>query len=66
MASSGPLTLDCDEETMRFYDSGPRATCVSRVWLLTLKVWIIAQNLCSEGMTKNRVQENIRKVISVK
>ena len=41
-ASSGPLTLDCDEETMRFYDSGPKATCLSRIWLLTLKVWIIA------------------------
>jgi triacylglycerol esterase/lipase EstA (alpha/beta hydrolase family) len=61
----GSYYLDADEETLHFHESGPKATRISRGWVLLMKLWIVAQNLLSPSLTMSEPQENVRKKIKV-
>ena len=61
----GSYYLDANEETRHFHETGPNSTFLANAWVKIKKLWIITQNLLSPSLTKNQIQENIRKVIKV-
>lgn len=61
----GHYFLDADEDTQHFHEWGPKATFIASGWTKIMKLWIVSQNLLSSNLTKDKAQENIRKVITV-
>lgn len=62
----GPYALDLCQDTTKFHDKGSeKATWLSVGTLIFTKTLIVLQNLHSPYLTKDRIQDVVRKVIDV-
>ena len=63
----GPYCLDIDKKSLKYQEDREKGgTWLSDGYLKLMKLIIVLQNICSPYLTKDRIQENIIKVMKLK